>query len=822
MKKLVCLILLSVLIVPTSNSLAQTKTAQFTAHSKSIYLGSVQATFNDIGTVELFFTTVDGSSSKFPLYQQTSDGILFSGEARPVSSNSSSFETDYAMYSYVLGEWIEFGRAVFKLPSTDSDNNGLLDILQYNKSGNFTTSGTGYVHAPESETTKLTGTFTRSKNNTVGNYSVYIASTKRTLHGQWEIIYASGNVSYTRGSSNIMDFDFRVDDSSGITVKFKASSQFTVRSQNEIVLPSLMATSDLNITYKVNNQIVFKRIGNRYQATVKVVDGMPQTSWEDYLGAVFEIVDTNDTDKDGVPDLSDNLAQPPAITSQPKSQEAKVGESVTFRVSANGTAPLTYQWYKNGNVVSGATGRSYKITNLRKSHFGNYTVVVSNSAGSITSTTANLSEIIEIVPPSFTQHPGSTTVPEGATITLIATASGTAPLFYQWLKNDVEIPGATMTTYQIKNAQPTHSGDYALIARNAGGETVSKTAVIQVLEPKEDPPTIVKQPQGVAVKKGLLVELEVKANGDNLKYQWFKDGSILDGATQSTYLIFAADLVDAGEYYVKITNIGGEIASDTVVVQVVVEIVTAFTKVVRSAGEVALKYKISPPHYYQIQSTSNPDFTSYEVLAQQNSTGFIENIVVQNDYSKGARFFRIALTEPQYEKPTIVTEPTSKTVESGNPVRFEVVVQSDTEASYKWFKNGEVIVGQVGSALIIPAASVGDAGDYTVEVTNKGGSIVTGAAKLNVKAGAKPPVITQQPAPLFLSRNSSGTLSVVVSGTKPFQFQWYRNGSKIKGATNSTYKIVGANPARHGGRYKVKVTNALGSVFSQEVFVFIE
>ena len=130
-----------------------------------------------MGKIELFFTTVDGSSSKFPLYQKTSDGIIFSGEARPVSSNSSSFETDYAMYSYVLGEWIEFGRAVFKLPSTDSDNNGLLDILQYNKSGNFTTSGTGYVHAPASETTKLTGTFSRSKNNDVGNYSVYIEST---------------------------------------------------------------------------------------------------------------------------------------------------------------------------------------------------------------------------------------------------------------------------------------------------------------------------------------------------------------------------------------------------------------------------------------------------------------------------------------------------------------------------------------------------------------------------------------------------------------------------------------------------------------------
>ena len=733
MRKLVCLILLSVLIVPTSNSLAQTKTAQFTAHSKSIYLGSVRATFNDIGTVELFFTTVDGSSSKFPLYQQTSDGIIFSGEARPVSFNSSSFETDYAMYSYVLGEWIEFGRAVFKLPSTDSDNNGLLDILQYNKSGNFTTSGTGYVHAPESETTKLTGTFTRSKNNTVGNYSVYIASTKRTLHGQWEIIYASGNVSYTRGSSNIMDFDFRVDDSSGITVKFKASSQFTVRSQNEIVLPSLMATSDLNITYKVNNQIVFKRIGNRYRATVKVVDGMPQTSWEDYLGAVFEIVDTNDTDKDGVPDLSDNLAQPPAITSQPKSQEAKVGESVTFRVSANGTAPLTYQWYKNGNVVSGATGRSYKITNLRKSHFGNYTVAVSNSAGSITSTTANLSEIIEIVPPSFTQHPGSITVPEGATFTLRGNASGTAPIFYQWLKNDIEIIGATKSIYQITNAKTIHTGNYALIARNAGGETVSTAAIVQV----------------------------------------------------------AGKSVNAFNS-VRIVSLG-----------------------------LLLKYQVSPPHHYQIQASSNPVFTNFEVLAQQNSTGSLEQLIVPNDRLATSTFFRIALTQPQYAKPTITEDPTSKSIEEGDSVTFEVVAQSDTEASYKWFKNGTEIDGQAGPILSILEATVSDAGNYHVVVSNKGGSTMSGVATLEVKEGGGPPVITQQPTPLKLRRNSSASLTVVVTGSKPFEYQWYKNGIKIKRATSSTYEIIRASPAEHGGKYKVKITNKYGSVFSQEVLVTV-
>ncbi len=406
-----------------------------------------------------------------------------------------------------------------------------------------------------------------------------------------------------------------------------------------------------------------------------------------------------------------------------------------------------------------------------------------------------------------------------SSVTLTAEATPETGVSYQWFKNSLMMTDETSPALTMTGDTADLVGDYYIQATNKNGSTKSRVALISLIQL---PPTISSHPKSITVEQGLGAELSVKANGDDLTYQWYKGGTKLEGETGSDYAIAAASSGDAGDYHVVIANSAGETVSDTATVQVTIEIVTAFTKVVRSAGEVALKYKISPPHYYQIQSASTPNFTSYEVLAQQNSTGFIENIVVQNDYSEDTRFFRIALTEPQYEKPTIVTEPTSKTVESGNPVRFEVVVQSDTEASYKWFRNGEVIVGQVGSALIIPAASVGDAGDYTVKVTNKGGSIVSGAANLDVKAGAKPPVITQQPVSLFLSRNTNGTLSVVVSGTKPFQFQWYRNGSKIDGATNSTYKIIGANPARHGGRYKVKVTNALGSVFSQEVLVLIE
>ena len=425
---------------------------------------------------------------------------------------------------------------------------------------------------------------------------------------------------------------------------------------------------------------------------------------------------------------------------------------------------------------------------------------------------------VNAVPKFITQPKSLEIAKTTSSVTLTAEATPETGVSYQWFKNSSMMTDETSSALTMTGATADLVGDYYIRVTNKNGSAKSRVAVISLIRL---PPTISSHPKSITVKQGLVAELSVKANGDDLTYQWYKGGAKLEGETRSGYTIAAASSGDAGDYHVIIANTAGEAVSDTATVQVTIEIVTAFTQVVRSAGSVALKYKISPPHYYQVQSASTPNFTGFEVLAQQNSTGLMENMVVQNDYFEDARFFRIALTEPQYKKPTIVTEPTGKTVESGNPVRFEVAVQSDTGASYRWFKNGEMIVGQVGAALIIPAASVGDAGDYTVEVTNKGGSIVTGVAKLDVKAGAKPPVITQQPAPLELSRNSNGALSVAVSGSKPFRFQWYRNGNKIKGATHSTYRIVNANPAKHGGNYKVKITNAFGSVFSEEVLVLV-
>src|SRR5262249_1449248 len=83
-------------------------------------------------------------------------------------------------------------------------------------------------------------------------------------------------------------------------------------------------------------------------------------------------------------------ATAPSITTQPATQTGTAGQSVTFSVVAAGAAPLSYQWQKNGSNISGATSASFTINSAQASDAASYDVVVSNSSGSVTSSTATL------------------------------------------------------------------------------------------------------------------------------------------------------------------------------------------------------------------------------------------------------------------------------------------------------------------------------------------------------------------------------------------------------------------------------------------------
>lgn len=81
---------------------------------------------------------------------------------------------------------------------------------------------------------------------------------------------------------------------------------------------------------------------------------------------------------------------PPNIVSQPSSRYADRGGTIKLTTSATGATPLRYQWRLNGTNLAGATTNFYALANLQTNHAGSYTVVVTNSAGSVTSNPALL------------------------------------------------------------------------------------------------------------------------------------------------------------------------------------------------------------------------------------------------------------------------------------------------------------------------------------------------------------------------------------------------------------------------------------------------
>src|SRR5207253_6263721 len=99
----------------------------------------------------------------------------------------------------------------------------------------------------------------------------------------------------------------------------------------------------------------------------------------------------------------------PQIVTHPAWQPVKVGQAATFSVNVSGTSPFTYQWFRAGQQIPGATSPTFTINNVQEAHFGPYYVIVSNACGSVTSHSANLTVYLEANPPIA--DPGNCYVP---------------------------------------------------------------------------------------------------------------------------------------------------------------------------------------------------------------------------------------------------------------------------------------------------------------------------------------------------------------------------------------------------------------------------
>lgn len=178
---------------------------------------------------------------------------------------------------------------------------------------------------------------------------------------------------------------------------------------------------------------------------------------------------------------------PPAIVTPPASRTVAQGSNTTFAVVASGTGPLGYQWrfhgtnLLDGGRVSGAATASLTITSAQPEDAGPYSVVVSNWAGTITSTPpAALAVAILPAVTNLTMQPASPVV-EGTNVTFCVFASGTAPLTYQWRRNGTNLFGATLSCHTLTNVQVAQAGTYSVAVSNAAGGLISGDLTLAVL-----------------------------------------------------------------------------------------------------------------------------------------------------------------------------------------------------------------------------------------------------------------------------------------------------------------------------------------------------
>ena len=269
----------------------------------------------------------------------------------------------------------------------------------------------------------------------------------------------------------------------------------------------------------------------------------------------------------------------PVIGTQPANQSVVAGKTATFTVTASGSdggGPLTYQWQKNGTDISGATSSTYTTQATAISDSGaKYSVVVINGTGFVISNQATLSVTAAAGAPTITTQPAAQTVTEGQTATFSVTATGTAPLTYQWKKGGTVIAGATSSTYTTPaTSSADNAAVFTVVVTNGTGSATSSNATLTVTAAAPVAPAISTQPTAQNITAGQTATFSVTATGTGtLSYQWKKNGTNITGGTGATTNSYTTPAMgyagNGAEYSVEVSNGAGSVTSSTATLTVI-------------------------------------------------------------------------------------------------------------------------------------------------------------------------------------------------------------------------------------------------------------
>ncbi len=284
----------------------------------------------------------------------------------------------------------------------------------------------------------------------------------------------------------------------------------------------------------------------------------------------------------------------PRIIDQPTNQAVVVSNAVNFGVFADGTRPLSYQWRKGTAIIKSATNSFFALTAIGTNDGGAYSVVITNRAGSVTSSIATLTVLL---PPKFSLQASNRFTKVGTNSLFISTVSGTAPFAYQWFKDGVRLAdggnifGVNSNVLRVAVLNTNDNGAYSLLVSNTVHTILSSNATLTVLIP----PSIINQPTNQAAVVSNAVTFFVFADGTApLRYQWRKGTAAIKGATNSSYTISLVKLTDAAtNYSVVVTNRAGLLTSSNVTLTVLATALISHSAISTTAFPPAIELNIN-------------------------------------------------------------------------------------------------------------------------------------------------------------------------------------------------------------------------------------
>jgi hypothetical protein len=267
----------------------------------------------------------------------------------------------------------------------------------------------------------------------------------------------------------------------------------------------------------------------------------------------------------------------PSIVTQPAAVTVNVGNTATFAVGVDGTGPFTFQWRRDGVNVAGANSASLTFSAVALPNAGAYSVVVTNSAGTVTSNavTLDVAASVAATAPAITSQPSAVIVAAAGSATLALGATGSGPLSYQWSLNGSALPGATLPVLTLANVGPADVGSYTVSVSNSLAAVTSQAAQLILL----GAPAITQEPAATTALEGNTATFSVTADGSGLRYQWLRNGTPVAGANSASYTTPSLVAANTGAVYsVMIYNGAGLVTSQGAVLTVQVVVAPSVTQ----------------------------------------------------------------------------------------------------------------------------------------------------------------------------------------------------------------------------------------------------